>query len=369
MKKTGSASAMSRRQWLCTAAGAATMMVAAPAAAQPAPPQTTKLKLTLACWDYDRTRALLESRVALDGIELTYLNLVIEETFFRMARYHEFDASEMSLSSYVVSLFADKPQFIAIPVFPSRSFRHSGIYINANSGIREPKDLVGKRVGCAEYQLTANVWIRGILNDEYKVPISSVTTYTGGLEEPGREEKLSLTLPPEIKIQPIPAGKTLSQMLETGEIDAMYTPRAPSSFISGSGKVRRLFQNYAAVEREYYQRTKIFPIMHVIAIRRDVYEKNPWVAQSLYKGFVQSQRQAYEDLHETAALKYMLPWLVDHVEETEKVMGKDFWKYGYEPNVQNLSTFLRYSYEQGLAKRLLAPRDLFAPESLESFKI
>ncbi len=285
------------------------MMVAAPAAAQPAPPQTTKLKLTLACWDYDRTRALLENRVALDGIELTYLNLVIEETFFRMARYHEFDASEMSLSSYV------------------------------------------------------------ILNDEYKVPISSVTTYTGGLEEPGREEKLSLTLPPEIKIQPIPAGKTLSQMLETGEIDAMYTPRAPSSFISGSGKVRRLFQNYAAVEREYYQRTKIFPIMHVIAIRRDVYEKNPWVAQSLYKGFVQSQRQAYEDLHETAALKYMLPWLVDHVEETEKVMGKDFWKYGYEPNVQNLSTFLRYSYEQGLAKRLLAPRDLFAPESLESFKI
>ena len=259
--------------------------------------------------------------------------------------------------------------YVAIPVFVSRLFRHSGVYIRTDRGIERPQDLKGKTMGLPEYQITANVWIRGILNDEYKVPISSVTTYTGGLEEPGREEKLSLTLPPEIKIQSIPAGKTLSQMLETGEIDAMYTPRAPSSFTSGSGKVRRLFQNYAAVEREYYLRTKIFLIMHVIAIRRDVYEKNPWVAQSLYKGFIQAQRQAYEDLHETAALKYMLPWLVDHVEETEKVMGKEFWKYGYEPNVQNLSTFLRYSYEQGLAKRLLTPRELFAPESLESFKI
>jgi 4,5-dihydroxyphthalate decarboxylase len=356
---------ITRRKWLYTA-GAGTMMAAA---ARSLPAQTSNLRLTLACWDYDRTRALMEGRVKLDGIELTYLNLVIEETFFRMARYHEFDVSEMSLSSYVVSLFADKPQFIAIPIFPSRSFRHSGIYVNANSGIREPKDLIGKRVGCAEYQLTANVWIRGILNDEYKVPISSVTTYTGGLEEPGRIEKITLSLRPEIKVETIPEGKTLSRMLETGEIDAMYTPRAPSSFTSGSGRVRRLFQNYAAVEREYYQRTKIFPIMHVIAIRRDVYEKNPWVAQSLFKGFLAAQRQSYQDLHETAALKYMLPWLVDHVEETEKVMGKDFWQYGYEPNVNNLSTFLRYSYEQGLAKRLLTPKELFAPETLETFKI
>src|SRR5881296_2423821 len=150
-----------------------------------------KLRLTLACWNYDRTRALLEERIPVDGIELNYLNLVVEETFFRMLRHREFDVAEMSLSSYTISLFGEDPPFIAIPVFPSRSFRHSGIYVNANSGIREPKDLIGKRVGCAEYQLTANVWIRGILNDEYKVPISSVTTYTGGLEEPGRIEKIT----------------------------------------------------------------------------------------------------------------------------------------------------------------------------------
>jgi 4,5-dihydroxyphthalate decarboxylase len=362
-------SGLSRREWLATAAGAGAGAIVAAAPPVSAGPETGNLKLTLACWDYDRTRALQDGRVALDGIDLTYLSLVIEETFFRQARYHEFDVSEMSLSSYVVSLFADDPQFIAIPVFPSRSFRHSGIYINANSGIREPKDLIGKKVACAEYQLTANVWIRGILNDEYKVPITSYTTYRGGLEEPGRIEKISLSLPPNVKVESIPEGKTLSKMLETGELDAMFTPRAPSSFSSGSGKVRRLFANYANAEREYYQRTKIFPIMHVIAMRREVYEKNRWIAQSLYKGFLNARRITYEDMHETAALKYMLPWLVEHVEETEKVMGKDFWQYGFEPNVNNLTTFLRYSYEQGLAKKLLTPKDLFAPETLETFKI
>ena len=329
---------------------------------------TSKLRLTMACWDYDRTRALADGRVAIDGIELTYLPLVVEETFFRMMRYREFDVSEMSLSSYTVSLFADNPQFIAIPVFPSRMFRHNGIYINVNSGIREPKDLAGKRVGTPEYQLTAPVWQRGILSDDYKVPISSMTHFQGGLEEPGREEKISLQLPPSIRLEAIPTGKTLSQMLDAGEIDALVGPRAPSGARPG-GNVRRLFEDYATVEREYYQRTKIFPIMHVVAIRRDVYQKNPWVAQSLYKGFVQAQRISYQDLHETAALKTMLPWLIQHVEETEKIMGRDFWPYGFEPNVQTLSTFLRYSYEQGLSKRLLTPKDLFAPETLESFKI
>jgi 4,5-dihydroxyphthalate decarboxylase len=327
-----------------------------------------KLRLTLACWDYDRTRALADGRVTVEGIELTYLPLVVEETFFRMLRYHEFDISEMSLSSYTLSLFADKPPFVAIPVFPSRMFRHNGIFVNVDSGIREPKGLVGKRVGTPEYQLTAPVWQRGILSDEYKVPVSSMTHFQGGLEESGREEKITLQLPASIKLQPIPEAKTLSQMLEAGEIDALVGPRSPSTFKPG-GKVRRLFEDYAAVERDYYQQTKIFPIMHVIAIRREVYERNPWVAQSLYKAFVLAQRISYQDMHETAALKYMLPWLPHQVEETEKIMGKDFWPYGFGPNVETLSTFLRYSYEQGLAKRLLSPKELFAPETLESFKI
>src|SRR6185369_2883256 len=307
---------ISRRQWFYSAAGAAAVP-----ALRPAAPQTSKLRLTMSCWDYDRTRALREGRVAFDGIELTYLPLVVEETFFRMLRYHEFDVAEMSLSSYTLSLFADKPQFIAIPVFPSRMFRHNGIFVNVNSGIRSPKDLVGKRIGTPEYQLTAPVWQRGILSDEYNVPVSSMLHFQGGLEEPGREEKITLDLPSAIRLQVIPAGKTLSQMLEAGEIDALVGPRSPSTFKPG-GKVRRLFEDYGRVEREYYQRTRIFPIMHVIVIRRELYEKNPWIAQSLYKGFVQAQRITYKDLHETAALKFMLPWLVEQVEETEKVMGE-----------------------------------------------
>jgi 4,5-dihydroxyphthalate decarboxylase len=330
---------------------------------------TNNLRLTLACWDYDRTRAIMENRVRFDGIDLTYLNLVVEEIFFRQMRHHEFDVSELSFSSFLVSMFEESPPFIAIPVFPSRSFRHSGIYINANAGIREPRDLIGKRIGCAEYQLTANVWIRGILNDEYGIAPSSFTTFIGGLEETGRVEKAALSLPPQIKIERIGPTATLSAMLESGEIDALFTPRAPSSFIRETGKVRRLFEDTYAAEREYYERTKVFPIMHVVAIRRDVYEKDRWVAQSLFKGFAEAQRIAYEDLHQTAALKVMLPWLIQHLADTEKLMGRNFWAYGYQPNVDVIDRLLRYHYEQGLSQRQLTPREIFAPETLESFKI
>jgi 4,5-dihydroxyphthalate decarboxylase len=328
-----------------------------------------KLRLSLACWNYDRTRGLMEGRIPVDGIELTYLNLPVEETFFRMLRYHEFDAAEMSLSSYVLSLFSKNPPFIAIPIFPSRFFRHSCIYVNGDSGIREPRDLIGKRVGTPEYQMTAAVWIRGILNDEYKVPVTSAKYFTGGEEEPGRGEKLKFSLPPEIHLEPIPATKTLSAMLDTGEIDALYTARMPSTFVRGSGKVKRLFEDYSTVEREYYLRTKIFPIMHTVVIRRDVYEKYPWVARSLYKAFTQAQRDVYHEFYQTAALKYMLPWLIRHIEDTRSVMGEDFWPYGFEPNLTVLDTFLRYSYEQGLSQRHLKSQELFAPESLEAFKV
>ena len=323
----------------------------------------------MACWNYDRTRALLEDRIPIDGIDLTYLNLPVEETFFRMLRHHEFDVAEMSLSSYTLSLFADEPQFIAIPIFPSRFFRHSCIFINRHSGIREPKDLIGKRVGTPEYQMTAGVWIRGILSDEYKVPITSVQYLNGGEEEPKRPEKLNLSLPPEIHLEPIPPTKTLSQMLDAGEIDALYSARMPSTFVKGSPHVGRLFEDYQAIEREYFSRTKIFPIMHAVVIRRNLYEKYPWIAQSLCKAFVRAQRETYDELYQTAALKYMLPWLIKHVEDTRALMGQDFWPYGLEPNVPALTTFLRYSFEQGLSKRQLAPKELFAPETLESFKI
>lgn len=327
------------------------------------------LRLAMSCWDYDRTRAVMDGSVKPDGIELTCLNLTVEETFFRMLRYHEFDVAEMSLSSYVVSLFKEERPFVAIPFFPSRFFRHSSIYVNANAGIHEPKDLIGKRIGCPEYQMTAPCWIRGILSDEYGVPVDSVTYYTGGEEEPNRSEKLKLDLPERIRVQPIGPGKTLTSMLREGEIDALYTARKPSSYTGKTGPVRRLFEDYVPIERDYFARTGIFPMMHVVAMRREVYERNRWIARSLLKAFTTSQAKTYHDLQQTAALKTMLPWAVAHVEDTEALMGTDFWPSGFAKNVDTLNVFLRYSYEQGLSKRQLRAEDLFAPETLEAFVI
>jgi 4,5-dihydroxyphthalate decarboxylase len=324
------------------------------------------MRLTLACWDYDRTRALMDGSVAPDGIELVYLNQPVEETFFRMLRYREYDCSEMSLSSYVASLNSDNPPFIAIPVFPSRFFRHSCIFISAKSGIRQPADLKGKRIGVPEYQMTAPVWIRGILSDDYGVKVTDVEHFSGGEEQPGRDEKQKIDLPPSIRLKPIAHDKTLSAMLAAGELDALVTARAPSTFPKA---VNRLFPDYMEQEKAYYKRTKIFPIMHTVVIRRDVYAKNPWVAQALYKAFVASKKVAYEMYAQTAAMPSMLPWTSAAADEARSEMGEDWWPYGLEPNRHVLETFLRYHHEQGLSKRLLTPEELFAPEAMESFRI
>jgi 4,5-dihydroxyphthalate decarboxylase len=309
------------------------------------------------------------NRIRSGSIDLNCLPLPVEETFFRMLRNREFDASELSLSSYCVTLGRENPPFVAIPVFPSRFFRHSCIFVSARSGIREPRDLVGKRVGTPEYQMTAPVWIRGILEDEYGVPHTSVEYWTGGEEQPGRDEKVALDLPPAVKVRRIGPAQTLAAMLADGEIDALHTARAPSTFATRPDAVRRLFENYAEVERDYYRRTRVFPIMHTVVIRRDVYEANRWVAQALTKAFVEAQRKVYRDLEETAAHKAMLPWLPANVAEVKREMGEDWWAYGFAPNRHVLETFLRYHHEQGLSKRRLAPEELFAPETLESFRV
>lgn len=329
----------------------------------------SKLRLTLACWDYDRTRALADGRVQPEGIDLNFLPLHVEETFFRMLRNREFDVAEMSLSSYCVSLMRDDPAFIAIPVFPSRFFRHSCIFVSAKSGIREPKDLIGKRFGVPEYQMTAPVWIRGILSDEYGVAPTSVRYVSGGEEEPGRDEKLKLNLPPAFSLTPIGPTQTLSQMLADGEIDALHTARTPSTFYSRPNDVKRLFPNFVEVEKDYFRRTGIFPIMHVVAIRRTVYEANRWIAQSLFKAFTDAQQLTYDNLAVTSAMTTMLPWQVAAVEEARAELGDDWWPYGFARNEATLDTFLRYHHEQGLSQRRLQPRELFATETFEAFKI
>ncbi len=329
----------------------------------------TRKMINFGCWDYDRMYPVIDGRVRPDGVDLNFLNMPVEETFFRMLRHQEFDASEMSLSSYVVSLHRPDRPFIAMPVFPSRFFRHCSIYVNADSGIEKPEDLIGKKVGCPEYQMTAPVWIRGILSDEYSVPVNSVTYFTGGEEEPNRSEKLKLSLPEDIRVEPIGPGKTLASMLQSGEIDALYTARKPSTYTGASGKVRRLFEDFQAVESDYFKRTTIFPIMHTVVLKRSVYEADPWICQSLMKAFTEAKNLTLKSLSETAALKAMLPWGVAHYESAVDLMGEDYWPYGFGANRKTIATFLRYSFEQGLSPRQLEPEEIFAPETLESFVI
>lgn len=304
-----------------------------------------KLELSLGCWDYDRVQPLMDGRVRPDGIDLNFLNMIVEETFFRMLRNREFDVSEMSMSSYCVSLTKPDRPFVAIPVFPSRFFRHSCIYVNADAGIEKPTDLIGKRVGTPEFQMTAPVWIRGILDEHYGVPVDSVTYVTGGEETPNRDEKIKLDLPDNIRIERIGPDDTLAQMLADGRIDALHTARKPSTH-DGVG-VKRLFPDYVPIEQKYYRDTGIFPIMHVIAIRREVYESNRWIAMNLFKAFREAQALCYEGLKETAALKGMLPWFNAHVEETFATMGEDFWPYGVPKNRASLDTFLGYLFHPG----------------------
>jgi 4,5-dihydroxyphthalate decarboxylase len=324
------------------------------------------LDITLACGDYDRTRALADGRVVPEGVELRVVPLEPEEIFRRMVRHLEFDVSELSLSSYVISLQGDAP-FVALPVFPSRAFRHNGIYVRAGAGIEQPGDLVGRRIGVAEYQLTANVWIRGILAEFHGVPVASVRYVTGGMHEAGRTEKLAIpALPEDVQLEACPEGRTLSELLLEGDIDGMYTPRVPKSYHDGDPRVRRLFDDVRTAEGAYYDRTGIFPIMHVVAVRRELYEQHRWVARSLYKAFVAAKDLALDRLSETAASAISLPWAYDEAAAVRRRMGEDFWSYGLgDENERALGTFLRYAAEQGIAKEALTPSELFAPETLE----
>lgn len=328
-----------------------------------------KLALTVACWDYDRTRALRDGRVQVEGCDVTMLSPLLEEIFFRAFRHHEFDVSELSLSSYMMATSRGDFPYVAIPVFMSRAFRHSGIYIRTDRGIREPADLKGRVVGVPEYQVTAAVWIRGILQDEYGVKPADLDWRSGGVEDPGRHEKLALTLPKDVRMQAIDADQTLGAMLAAGEIDALIAPRAPSCFERGAPNVGRLFPDFRSVEKTYFEKTGIFPIMHVIGLRRSLAEAHPWLGSSLFRAFIEAKAACMADLSSVAALKVTLPWVAQEVAETKALMGEDFWPYGVEENRKTLDTFLRYHAEQGLSARKLALGDLFLASTMERVKV
>lgn len=323
--------------------------------------------VTLACDYNDRTRALADGTVRPTGIDLNFLPLQIEETFWRMLKHQEFDAAEMSMSSYMMARDRGHPNLIAIPVFPSRFFRHSCVFINSDAGIDNPEDLRGKKVGIPEYQMTASLWMRGILQHDYGVAPDEMHWFHGGEEDAGREEKLELALPADITLDTLPDGRTLSGMLAAGDIDGLITARAPSSF--ETDHVERLFPNFREVERDYYARMGHFPIMHTVVLRGEVYEERPWIAQELYKAFTAAKDHCLDRMGDTGELQIALPWLHAELDATRDLMGEDYWPYSVQANRKTLETMTQYSYEQGLTTEQLDVDDLFAPNTYDKYSV
>jgi 4,5-dihydroxyphthalate decarboxylase len=327
------------------------------------------VSITIACGNYDRTRAIMDGRVKVEGCAVTYLPLYPEEIFHRAFKFEEFDVSELSFSSYLRTVAAGTSAYVGIPAFVSRIFRHSGIYVRTDAGIRTPADLRGKRIGLPEYQITAVVWMRGMMQHEYGVKPSEIHWRNGGQEEPGRGERTPLKPISGLDLKPLDPGQTLVGMLRNGELDALFTARAPSSFLKGEPHIARLFSNTRAAEQAYYKKTGLFPIMHLIGIRKTLVERYPWLAVSVYKAFCEAKALAMIDLRDVNALMVTLPWLEAETNETIAVMGHDFWKYGVHENQPEIAALTQYVHEQGLTDRKVGVEELFARSTLEISKV
>jgi 4,5-dihydroxyphthalate decarboxylase len=329
----------------------------------------SKLKLSMSVGNYDRTQALFDGRVQVEGCEITAVPLEPEEAFHRAFRYGEFDITEISMSSHMMTTARGDNQYVAVPAFLSRVFRQSGIYVRTDRGIDRPQDLKGKRIGVPEYQITANVWIRGILEEEFGVKPSDIHWRRGGIEEAGRGERAPISLPDSVDLQQIPDDKTLSGMLEAGELDGYIGARAPSCFLRGAPHVGRLFKDYIQDEKDYFRRTRIFPIMHMVGIRKTLVEQHPWLAVSVYKAFLKAKALAVHELNEICHLAVTLPWMVHHHNEAKALMGEDYWPYGLDANRHVIEKFAQYHHGQGLSVRQVAAEELFVRSSLDLSKI
>jgi 4,5-dihydroxyphthalate decarboxylase len=327
-----------------------------------------KLNLSVAVRDYDRTRPLTDGLVQIDGVDPVFMALDPEEIFFRAFRHAEFDICELSLSSFTVKTAREDCPYIGVPAFVSRAFRHTSIYVRTDR-IKKPADLKGKKVGVPEYQLTANVWARAILQDDHGVKPSDIHWIRGGLEETGRPEKIAITLPKDVRLENAPEGRTLSSMLEAGDIDAFIGPRVPSSFTRGHPHVGWLFPDPVAAAKDYYKRTGIFPIMHIVGVRREIVAQHPWLPAAVLKAFERSKAIALEKLSDTSSTKVTLPFVEERLMEARALMGADFWSYGVAANRNTLETFLRHHHAQGLSSRLVKVEDLFHPTTFETYKL
>ncbi|HVL69683.1 MAG TPA: hypothetical protein VM364_20670 [Vicinamibacterales bacterium] len=320
-----------------------------------------RLPLTLACGPYAHTAALENDTVRPEGIDLTFLPIESPpEIFTRMLANEAFDACEMSLSHYFRHRPAGHFPFVAIPVFPLRKFRHSFIVVNTNAGVEAPGDLAGKRVGVMEYSQTAAVWIRGLLQDEYGVRPETIRWFTGGVNRPGHPQALQFRPDASVAIEYIGDTRTLNQMLVAGELDAVIGARLPRA-LGREPHVQRLFRDYRRVEQDYFRRTRIFPIMHTVVIRESLYEQKPWVAESLFKAFVEARRLAWDAMHDDGNTRLMLPWLAHDLEEMESLCGGDPWWYGVGPNRHVLETVTSYLYREQFVREPLDIDALFTP--------
>ncbi|MDO9433867.1 PhnD/SsuA/transferrin family substrate-binding protein [Hydrogenophaga sp.] len=328
----------------------------------------SKLQLSIAMGDYDRTRALLDGRVQIDGVDPVIMNLYPEEMFFRAMRSQEFDISELSFSSYAVKTANGDCPYIAVPVFLSRAFRHTSIYVRKDR-IHKPEDLKGKRIGLPEYQLSANVWARALLQDDYGVAPEDVTWVRGGIETPGRPEKIALNLPTGVKLESAPDGVTISELLDRGDIDGFMAPRPPSAQAMANPNVGWLFDDPTAVAKDYFRRTGIFPIMHVVGVRMTLAEQHPWLPGAVFKAFSQAKDAALEALSDTSATKVTLPFVEEQLKAARETMGEDYWSYGVARNRATIDTFLRHHHAQGLSSRALSADEVFHPATYERYAI
>lgn len=332
------------------------------------PPAVAPVSLSLAISRYDHCEDVVSGRVGVEGVTLTPLDLPVEEIFYRSIHHREFDVAEMSFAKFAAISAGPSPDIVGLPIFPSRVFRQSGLFVRADSPLTDPMQLADKRVGVPEWAQTAQVWMRGWLQHDLGLPLASIDWVQAGVNEAGRKEKVGLTLPEGVRLTPRP-DTSLTELLRGGEVDAISTAHPPDAFERGEPWIRRLLPDAYATERDYFRRTGLFPIMHVLTLRRSLYERSPWLAMNLTKAFTVALHNALERLSEKTASRAPLPWSGELAEQERKTFGREPFVYGVEANRTDLDAFFGYAHEQGVTPRRLAAEEPFARETLASFKI
>ena len=329
---------------------------------------TNAVPLTLAVHDYDHVRDLCSGAVGVEGVTLRCLHFPVEEIFFRFTRFREWDVSELSLAKYASLRASGDDSLVAIPVFTSRAFRHSAIFIRADGPVDDPAALAGARIGVPEWTQTATVYARGVLAHEFGVALSDVSWVQAGTNEPGRSEGVAFALPPGVSLTPMPE-QTLNDLLLAGEIDALIAAHPPTEFKRGSGRIVRLFSDYRAVEERSYRETGVFPIMHVVTLRAELHERHPWIAMNLLSAFEAAKQRSLARALDANAPRFPVPWGPANAQRAQELIGEDFWPYGLEPNRSTLETFLQLAFEQGVCARRLTAQELFVPEVQQAYRV